>query len=209
MAWLLHEPRLISSVPVFCIMAIKPLIINHSAPVFVSTGAVRLLKYLHTRLEALLPEIIASTTNNNSNNSMKSAGKGSNNALYDAEEENELVVDTGVVAGVGTGGDNSGAVWKKCWVPILQSMAEGIVDDREEVRQACGSTLCEAILDRHSDYVPLGVLIDLLAHLLTPVIRILGDYLIADWHKHCLNQLHTTGTTASTSANAKQFKLWR
>ena len=87
MAWLLHEPRLISSVPVFCIMAIKPLIINHSAPVFVSTGAVRLLKYLHTRLEALLPEIIASTTNNNSNNSMKSASKGSNNALYDAEKK--------------------------------------------------------------------------------------------------------------------------
>jgi hypothetical protein len=51
MAWLLHEPRLIASVPVFCIIAVKPLVYNKQAPIFVSTGAVKLLKYLHSRLE--------------------------------------------------------------------------------------------------------------------------------------------------------------
>lgn len=54
MAWLLHEPRLIANVPVFCIIAVKPLVRNKDAPTFVSIGAVRLLKYLHSRLEVRL-----------------------------------------------------------------------------------------------------------------------------------------------------------
>lgn len=56
MAWLLHEPRLIARVPVFCIIAVKPLVKNQQAPVFVSVGAVKLLKYLHSRLEVLIQQ---------------------------------------------------------------------------------------------------------------------------------------------------------
>lgn len=51
MAWLLHEPRLLAKVPVFCILSINPLVKNTSAPLSVSVGAVRLLTHLHARLE--------------------------------------------------------------------------------------------------------------------------------------------------------------
>jgi hypothetical protein len=51
MAWLLHEPRLRAEVPVFCVMAIRPLLRNKGAPLSVSIGAVQLLSHLHTRLE--------------------------------------------------------------------------------------------------------------------------------------------------------------
>ncbi len=51
MAWLLHEPRLVAKVPVFCIIGVKPLLRNGNAPMSVSTGAVHLLLHLHSRLE--------------------------------------------------------------------------------------------------------------------------------------------------------------
>ena len=51
MAWLLHEPRLIAKVPVFCIIGVKPLLRNSLAPLSVSIGAVHLLTHLHSRLE--------------------------------------------------------------------------------------------------------------------------------------------------------------
>ena len=50
MAWLLHEPRLIAKVPVFCIIGVKPLLRNQQAPLSVSIGAVHLLTHLHTHL---------------------------------------------------------------------------------------------------------------------------------------------------------------
>lgn len=53
MAWLLHEPRLRAEVPVFCVVAIKPLLRNAGAPESVSIGAVQLLSHLHSRLEVL------------------------------------------------------------------------------------------------------------------------------------------------------------
>ena len=56
MAWLLHEPRLRAEVPVFCVVAIKPLLRNTNAPVSVSVGAVQLLSHLHTRLEVLVKD---------------------------------------------------------------------------------------------------------------------------------------------------------
>merc|ERR1711871_99444 len=56
MAWLLHEPRLRAEVPVFCVVAIKPLLRNINAPVSVSVGAVQLLSHLHTRLEVLVKD---------------------------------------------------------------------------------------------------------------------------------------------------------
>lgn len=51
MAWLLHEPRLVAKVPVFCIIGVKPLLRNQQAPLSVSIGAVHLLTHLHGRLE--------------------------------------------------------------------------------------------------------------------------------------------------------------
>ena len=56
MAWLLHEPRLRAEVPVFCVVAIKPLLRNPNAPISVSIGAVQLLSHLHTRLEVLVKD---------------------------------------------------------------------------------------------------------------------------------------------------------
>lgn len=56
MAWLLHEPRLIAKVPVFCIIGVKPLLRNNLAPLSVSIGAVHLLTHLHGRLEVLIKE---------------------------------------------------------------------------------------------------------------------------------------------------------
>jgi hypothetical protein len=56
MAWLLHEPRLRAEVPVFCVVAIKPLLRNSKSPESVSVGAVQLLNHLHTRLEVLVKE---------------------------------------------------------------------------------------------------------------------------------------------------------
>jgi hypothetical protein len=51
MAWLLHEPRLVAKVPVFCIIGVRPLLRNPQAPLSVSVGAVHLLTHLHGRLE--------------------------------------------------------------------------------------------------------------------------------------------------------------
>ena len=53
MAWLLHEPRLVAKVPVFCIIGVKPLLCNPAAPLSVSIGAVHLLTHLHGRLEVI------------------------------------------------------------------------------------------------------------------------------------------------------------
>ncbi len=51
MAWLLHEPRLIAKVPVFCIIGVIPLLKNNKAPISVSIGAIHLLVHLHSRLD--------------------------------------------------------------------------------------------------------------------------------------------------------------
>ena len=53
MAFLLHEPRLRSEVPIFCLVAIKPLL-NCDVSESVAVGAVRLLVHLHSRLEILI-----------------------------------------------------------------------------------------------------------------------------------------------------------
>ena len=56
MAWLLHEPRLLAKVPVFCILGVRPLLANQAAPTSVSEGAVHLLSHLHSRLEVLIKD---------------------------------------------------------------------------------------------------------------------------------------------------------
>jgi hypothetical protein len=55
MAWLLHEPRLHSEIPVFCIIAIKPLVLSN-VPESVSIAAVQLLLHLHGRLDVLIDQ---------------------------------------------------------------------------------------------------------------------------------------------------------
>jgi hypothetical protein len=77
-------------------------------------------------------------------------------------------------------------------LPILHALAEGVADERIPVRDACAMALCDAINDRHSYAVPPGILIDVLVHILSPVIRVLGDYLITDLNKQSLNQATTS-----------------
>jgi hypothetical protein len=64
MAWLLHEPRLLSKVPVFCIIGVEPLLLNIKAPTSVSIGAVQLLLLLHSRLEVSVFVIILKSWSN-------------------------------------------------------------------------------------------------------------------------------------------------
>ena len=100
MAWLLHEPRLFASVPVFCIIAVKPLVYNKQAPIFVSTGAVKLLKYLHSRLEAIIhdsykPKGSADSNdndnnNNNNNDNKNNAGNTAGNSNNNGGNEKDL-----------------------------------------------------------------------------------------------------------------------
>lgn len=51
MAWILHEPRLVAEVPVFCLVGLRPLIVNNRLPVSISVASIELLYHLHLRLE--------------------------------------------------------------------------------------------------------------------------------------------------------------
>lgn len=192
MAWLLHEPRLIANVPVFCIIAVKPLVRNKNAPIFVSTGAVKLLKYLHSRLEALIqdaPEVVEEEEGYD-----HIGADDDSTVIWKVSARFDAVANFGFLT----------RQLQKCWLPILQALAEGVSDDRQEVREACATALCESISDRHSTAVPNGILIDVLVHVLIPVIRVLGDLLVADWHRKALltpTAPHVTArSTASMSA---------
>jgi hypothetical protein len=88
MAWLLHEPRLFASVPVFCIIAVKPLVYNKQAPIFVSTGAVKLLKYLHSRLEAIIHDSYK-TKEDKMNNTSGNSGNSNNNNNNNKADDNK------------------------------------------------------------------------------------------------------------------------
>ncbi len=59
MAWVLHEPRLVAEVPVFCLVGLKPLLTNDRAPVSVSVASAELLYHLHLRLEVCYIRILA------------------------------------------------------------------------------------------------------------------------------------------------------
>lgn len=75
-------------------------------------------------------------------------------------------------------------------------------DDRQEVRLACTEALCDAISDRYCAVVPTGILIDVLAHVLVPVIRLLGDILIIDWHREALSASHALPSLLSIPFSA-------
>lgn len=68
----------------------------------------------------------------------------------------------------------------------MQTFADGVTDDRAEVRNTCALALCECICDKHAGVVPNGILIDVLVHILIPAIRVLGDQLVAEWHRDVL-----------------------
>jgi hypothetical protein len=57
----------------------------------------------------------------------------------------------------------------------LAALAEGITDDRKLIRSACIDALCCAILDKHAFAVPAGVLVDILADIISPAITVLGQ----------------------------------
>jgi hypothetical protein len=89
----------------------------------------------------------------------------------------------------------------------LHALAEGVADERIPVREACAIALCDSINDRHSFAVPPGILIDVLVHILSPVIRVLGDYLISDWNKQSLLPPATSSSSSSNTASVSQQKV--
>lgn len=68
-------------------------------------------------------------------------------------------------------------------MPILRSLQEGIRDHRYDVREACAEALCTAILDKHAQAVPAGVLVEILGDIMPSAILTLGDNLIDDIRK--------------------------
>lgn len=170
MAWLLHEPRLVAKVPVFCIIGVKPLLRNNLAPLSVSIGAVHLLTHLHGRLEVLI--------------------KDDNDDGANGDYDEHLDSETPILWEVSTWQlfalfcvDNAVFFHKllqSCWSPILRALGEGILDTRAPVREACAEALCQAILDRHSHAVPAGVLVDILGGIIAPMIVQLRDHLVEE-----------------------------
>jgi hypothetical protein len=154
LAWLLHEPRLIASVPVFCVIAIQPLVTNVRAQSFVSLGAVSLLKYLHTRLEVLVTDLSHTSGD-------------------------DLDIDHHV----------DGGVWKKCWFPVLQALANGVADEREAVRFGSAQSLCEILRDNHLRAVPTALVIEILTNMIVPAVHVLEDYIVVEWNKEALRAL--------------------
>lgn len=62
----------------------------------------------------------------------------------------------------------------------MRALMEGIADSRTAVREACAEALCQAILDRHSQAVPAGVLVDILGGIISPMIVQLRDHLVEE-----------------------------
>ncbi len=59
MSWLLQEPRLVANIPVFSVMALRPLVRNVKCVAFVSEGAIQLLLYMLSRLEPVLDQVVS------------------------------------------------------------------------------------------------------------------------------------------------------
>lgn len=159
-AWLLHEPRLLANVPVFIVIAIKPLLGNPRVPVSVSVGAVKLLCHLHSRLEVLI--------SSDDEDYVDVAGGGSAAApspslAADRDHDSDTPV-----------------LWESCWTPILQLLADAAGDSRVAVRSAASNALSRCILDRHIRAVPAGVLVNVLGDIVVPVILLLGEEMIRE-----------------------------
>lgn len=97
-------------------------------------------------------------------------------------------------------------VWKKCWLPILQCLADGVSDSRLEVRDACASALCDTVRDRHAAVVPTGILINVLVHILIPVIRVLGDSAAVDGGKKVAVQSSSVKQPVETAATSSSWE---
>jgi hypothetical protein len=67
------------------------------------------------------------------------------------------------------------ALWESCWTPIVKTLADGIIDERIPVRLASGNALAHAILDRHVNAVPPGVLVNILGDIVVPSLLLLGE----------------------------------
>ncbi len=59
MSWLLQEPRLVANIPVFSVMALRPLVSIVKCVAFVSEGAIQLLLYMLSRLEPVLDQVVS------------------------------------------------------------------------------------------------------------------------------------------------------
>ena len=159
-AWLLHEPQLLASVPVFIVICIRPLLGNPRVPVSVSVGAVTLLCHLHSRLEVLISS--------------------------DDEDAADVAEGTLSMAGVSSTAldrdhdSDTPVLWESCWTPILRLLADATGDGRVAVRNAASHALSRCILDRHIRAVPPGVLVNVLGDIVVPVILHLGEDMVRE-----------------------------
>lgn len=93
---------------------------------------------------------------------------------------------------------------QSCWTPILRALSEGIADSRAPVREACAEALCQAILDRHSHAVPAGVLVDILGHIIAPMIVQLRDHLVEEVNSALPGGVRKLLTSKEAAALAQQ-----
>ena len=150
MAWLLHEPRLRSEVPIFCIIAIKPIIFNSASPISVATGSVQLLNHLHSRLEILIDE-----------------------ELPQEDKQTREIGSSPVRPKTHTP-----ILWESCWLPILSAMSEGVYSSRLPVSAMSFQFLCSAIVDKHAEVVPVCVMTKILQDLVIPACKHAGNNLL-------------------------------
>lgn len=69
-------------------------------------------------------------------------------------------------------------------MPILKTLAEGVTESRMEIRTASCRALFDALLDRHAEAVPPGLLIEIIGNVLSPTIVKLGCFILDDLVDH-------------------------
>lgn len=89
---------------------------------------------------------------------------------------------------------------QKCWFPVLQALANGVADERENVRNGAAQTLFETVCDAHMRSVPTALVIDILTNMIVPAAHVLEDYMVAEWNKVILRaSAHGNNTAANSS----------
>lgn len=86
----------------------------------------------------------------------------------------------------------------------MRALSEGIADTRAPVREACAEALCQAILDRHSHAVPAGVLVDILGHIIAPMIVQLRDHLVEEVNRALPSDVRKILTSKEAAALTQQ-----
>jgi hypothetical protein len=69
-------------------------------------------------------------------------------------------------------------LWEQCWLPILLALGEGSKDSRPAVRSECIAALASAIVDRHSEVVPVQLMTRILQEIVIPSFTQAGGVLL-------------------------------